>query len=54
MEGKRDKLLGGNNGTRRVLNGKGKGGGSHELANPIVHQRRTKILGTSKLLLAIC
>ena len=31
-----DRLPGSDNGTRRIPNGKGKGGKSHELANPTV------------------
>jgi len=50
MEGQRDRIPGGDNGTRRVSNGEGKGGRSHELANTTVCQGYTEVLGVSKLL----
>jgi len=54
IEDQRNRIPGSNNRTRRVPNGKGKGRGSHELANTAVYQGCTKVPGTGKLLLTIC
>ena len=54
MKGQRNRIPGSNNGTRRVLNRKGKGGRSHKLANTAVCQGCTKVPRTGKLLLTIC